>query len=47
MEVRWIFRIIGTADKVSSEDSDVRARWRIGGKTGMDTAAEEMSDGNK
>ena len=46
MEARWRFRIIGMADKVSGEDSGGRAQWRILGKTGIDTATEEIWDGN-
>ena len=38
---------VGTEDKVSSEDSGERTRWRRFRTTGMDTAAEEMWDGNR
>ena len=47
MEARWILRIIGMEDKVSSEDRGVRARWRRCGTTGIDTKKLEMQDGNK
>ena len=39
-------RIIGMADKVSGEYSGRQAWWRISGTTWMDTAMEEMWDGN-
>ena len=38
---------LGMADKVSSEDRGGRARWRRFRTTWMDTAAEEMWDGNR
>ena len=47
MEARWIFRIIGMEDKVSSEDSGGQARWRRCGTTGMYMAADDMWDGNR
>ena len=37
---------MGMADKVSGEDIRGREWWRRCGTTGMDTAAEEMWDGN-
>ena len=39
-------RIMGMADKISSEDSGGRACWQRCGTTGMDTAVEEMRDSN-
>ena len=47
MEAQWICRIIGIEDKATSEDSVGRARWQICGTTGMNTATEEMWDGNR
>ena len=47
MEERWRCRIIGMEDKVGGEYSGVRAWWRRCGTAGMDTAAEEMWDGNR
>ena len=38
---------VGMEDKVSGADSSGRARWRRFRTTGMDTAAEEMWDGNR
>ena len=38
---------VGMADKVSSEDSGGRERWQRWGTIGMDTATEEMRDGNR
>ena len=35
------------ADKVSGEDSGGRAWWRRCGTAGIDTAVEEMRDGNR
>ena len=34
-------------DKFICEDIDRQAGWRICGTTGMDTAAEDMQDGNR
>ena len=47
--MRAYFRsgIMVMSDKVSGEDSGVRAQWRRCGTTGMDTAAEEMRVGNR
>ena len=47
MEMRWIYRIIGMADKFSGEDRGGRAWWRRCGTTGIDTVAEEMWNGNR
>ena len=41
------YGITGMLDKVSSEDSDGRERWRRCGTTCIDTAVEEMRDGNR
>ena len=38
---------VGISDKVSGKDSGGRARWRRFRKTGMDTAADEIRDGNR
>ena len=38
---------VGMVDKVSSEDSGGSARWQRCRTTGMDTAAEEMWNGNR
>ena len=40
-------REVGMEEKVSGEDSGGRAKWRRCRITGMDTAAEEMWDGNR
>ena len=40
-------REVGMTDKVSGEYSSGQARWRRYRTTGMDTAAEEMWDGNR
>ena len=40
-------REVGMADKVISEDSVGRARWRRCRTTGMYMAEEEMWDGNR
>ena len=47
MEVRCRFGIMYMVDKVNGEDSSGRALWRRCGTTGMDTAMEEMRDGNR
>ena len=47
MEARWRCGIMGMEDKVSDKDIGGRAWWRRCGKTGMDTAAEDMWDGNR
>ena len=47
MEARRRCRIMGVVDKVVVEDSDGRSRWRRCRTTGMDTAAEEMWEGNR
>ena len=47
METRWRFRIIGTEEKVSGKDSGRRERRMICGTTDIDTAAEDMQDGNR
>ena len=39
--------IMGITDKVSGEDSGVRAQWRRCGTKDMDTTAEEIWDGNR
>ena len=38
---------VGISDKVGGEDSGGRARRRRCGTTGMNTAAEEIRDGNR
>ena len=38
--------IMGMAEKISSEDIGGQARWRRCGTTDMDTAVEEIWDGN-
>ena len=40
-------RIMWMAEKISSEDSVGRAWWSIYGTARMDTAVEEMRDGNR
>ena len=40
-------RIMGMTDKVSGEDSGVRARLRRCGTKDMDTTAEDIRDGNR
>ena len=47
MEARWRFMIIGMADKVSGEYSGRQLWWQRCGKTGINTTAEEMWDGNR
>ena len=47
MEAQWGCGMMGMTDKVSGEDSGGRARWRRCATTGVDTAAEEMRDGNR
>ena len=47
MEARQRRGIMRMVDKVSGEDSSVKSWWRRCRITGMDTAAEEMRDGNK
>ena len=47
MEARWRCRIIGMSEKVSGKDSSGIAWWRTCGTTGIDTAAEEVWDGNR
>ena len=47
MEARWRCRIIGMSDKAGGEDSGGQAQWRKYGKTGMDTVAEDIWDGNR
>ena len=47
MEARCICRIIGMEDKASSDDSNGRAWWQTCRTTWIDTAAEEMWDGNR
>ena len=39
--------IMGVAEKIRGEDSSGRAQWKRFGKTGMDTAAADMQDGNR
>ena len=39
--------IMGMSGNISGEDSGERVRWRICGTTGMDTAVEEMREGNR
>ena len=39
-------REVGMADKVSGKGISRKAQWRIYRTTGMDTAAEEMWEGN-
>ena len=46
MKARWRCGIMGMSDKVGGEDSGRRARWRRCRTTGIDTAVEEMRDGN-
>ena len=40
-------RTIGMEDKVSGKDRGGQERWQICGTKEMDTAAEEMRDGNR
>ena len=47
MEARWRCGIMRMTDKFSGEDSYGQARWWKCGTTGMNTAAEEMQDGNR
>ena len=47
MEARWRLRIIDMVDKVRSEDSGGKARWKICGTTGMDMSSDEMWDSNR
>ena len=47
MEVRWRCGIMELADKVSGEYSDRLSWWWRCGTTCMNTAMEEMRDGNR
>ena len=47
MEVQWRYGMMGTADKFSGEDSGGQAWWQRCGTKWMDTADEEMRDGNR